>query len=1011
MRGRHLVASGVVTTMLLAFCPRAHALDPSRHLSQYAHASWRVRDGHFKGAINAITQTPDGYLWLGTEFGLVRFDGVSAVPWQPAAPKVFSVRPVVRLLTTRDGTLWIGADPGLASLRAGTLTEYPELADQRVSALLEDREGTVWAGSSGTPYGRLCSVQGGSVRCAGEDGAVGSVVAGLYEDKRGALWAGVPNGLWRWKPGRPQLHAIPDHPSGVRPLGEDDDGAILITWHRRITRFFDGRVDPSSAKPRVPDDWTWRFLDDRDGVRWIAMQSRGLARMQPGRTELFTEADGLSGDSVRDLFEDREGNLWVATLGGLDRFRDLAVSTLTQKQGLATPLIWSVLAARDGSVWMGSGLGLSRWRNGRVERFGREGGLLNGEGPGSLLEDRRGRIWASTNREFGYLEGDLFVPVRTVPGGYVFSIVQDSQGDLWIMNHLRGVLRLRGEAVQEFSWATLGRTDFATSAIADPRRGIWLGFEQGGVAHFSGDELAAVYSEKDGLGAGEVHHLRFDSSGALWAATKGGLTRIKGESVATLSSRNGLPCETVHWSIEDDARALWLYTACGLVRIGRTELDAWTAAVDRDPHAKRDVEATVLDDSDGVRSNLVVHSYKPRVAKTPDGRIWFLPVDGVSTVDPRRLGRNELPPPVHVERITADHTTYDAVRGLRLPPLVRDLQIDYAALSFVAPEKNQFRVRLEGRDRDWRHVGTRRHAVYTDLPPGPYRFRVTASNNHGVWNEEGAALDFSIAPAFYQTPWARALAVLAFAALLWSVHRVRMRIVERHQDEISSLNERLMKAQEQERTRIAGELHDGAVQQISALHLMLGTAKRQVPQDSPARTVIADVQQRLMGVGAELRQLSHDLLPPLLQALGLPEALRAHCDEFSRACGIAVSCAADDGLQDISPGTALALYRVAQEALGNAAKHAAPNRIDVRLERAGGDVVLTVADDGRGCDSSRIAAGGLGLINMRERARQLRGSFRFTSRPGRGTKITVKIPFRAREAPATPAQGRPAIGV
>jgi signal transduction histidine kinase len=332
-------------------------------------------------------------------------------------------------------------------------------------------------------------------------------------------------------------------------------------------------------------------------------------------------------------------------------------------------------------------------------------------------------------------------------------------------------------------------------------------------------------------------------------------------------------------------------------------------------------------------------------------------------------------------------------------------------LSFVAPEKNQFRVRLEGRDRDWQHVGTRRHAFYTDLPPGQYRFRVTGSNNHGVWNEEGAALDFSIAPAFYQTSWARALAMLALAALLWSVHRVRMRIVERHQDEISSLNERLMKVQEQERTRIAGELHDGAVQQISALHLMLGTAKRQVPQDSPARTVIADVQQRLLGVGGELRQLSHDLLPPLLQALGLPEALRAHCNEFSRACGIAVSCEADEALQDISPGTALALYRVAQEALGNAAKHAAPNRIDVRLERAGGDVVLTVTDDGRGCDSSRIAAGGLGLINMRERARQLRGSFRFASRPGRGTKITVKIPFRAREAPAAPAQDGPAIGV
>ena len=240
-------------------------------------------------------------------------------------------------------------------------------------------------------------------------------IAGMYEDRRGNLWVGVPNGLWRWKPGRPHFYPIPDHPSGVRPLGEDDDGTLLIAWQRRIARFANGRVESSSTAAGLPDDFAWQFRDDRDGVRWIAMLSRGLARVHRGRTELFTETNGLSGDSVRDVFEDREGNIWVATLGGLDRFHDLAVSTLTQKQGLGTPSIWSVLAARDGSVWMGSGLGLGRWRSGRLERFGPQGGLLNGVGPGSLLEDHRGRIWASTNREFGYLAGDRFVPIRVCP--------------------------------------------------------------------------------------------------------------------------------------------------------------------------------------------------------------------------------------------------------------------------------------------------------------------------------------------------------------------------------------------------------------------------------------------------------------------------------------------------------------------------------------------------------------------------------------------------------------------
>jgi len=223
MRGRPLVAPGLLIGMLLAWIPRAHALDPSLDISQYAHTSWRVRDGTFAGSINAITQTPDGYLWLGTEFGLVRFDGVTPVPWQLPGGHAVAAGPIVKLLTTRDGTLWIGGNPGLANLKAGKLTSYPQLADQHVTALLEDREGTVWVGSSGTPNGRLCAIQGGALRCYGENAAVGDI-AGLYEDTKGHLWAGVPNGLWRWTPGPPQFHSIPDHQGGVRPLGEDDDG-------------------------------------------------------------------------------------------------------------------------------------------------------------------------------------------------------------------------------------------------------------------------------------------------------------------------------------------------------------------------------------------------------------------------------------------------------------------------------------------------------------------------------------------------------------------------------------------------------------------------------------------------------------------------------------------------------------------------------------------------------------------------------------------------------------------
>ena len=585
----------------------------------------------------------------------------------------------------------------------------------------------------------------------------------------------------------------------------------------------------------MPDDFARRLLRDRDGGLWVATVNRGLAHVHGGRTDRFAEGDGLSGDSVRDLFEDREGNIWVATLSGLDRFRDFSIPTWTQKEGLTTPLVWSVLGARDGSIWLGSALGLGRWHNAQITRFGRDGGLLNGLGPHSLFEDHRGRIWVATNRDFGYLQNDRFIPIGAVPGGYVLSIVEDTARDIWIVNRQRGLIRVRDEAVEQIPWAALGHTDHAMVAIADPRRGgIWLGFDKGGVAHFSGDRLSVAYSAEDGLGDGQILDFRFSADGALWAATQGGLSRLKGGNIETLSSKNGLPCDTVHWSMEDDDQALWLYTACGLLRIARSAVDTWAAAAEKGEHSTVAVQLTVFDSSDGVRSNQVFPPQKPRVTKTAGGTLVFLPIDGVSMVDPRRLLRNELPPPVYVEQITADRATYDAAQGLRLPPRVRDLQIDYTALSLVAPEKNRFRIKLEGRDRDWQDVGTRRQAFYTDLGPGTYRFRVAASNNSGVWNEAGTTMEFSIAPAYYQTRWFQAAIAGGVFALLWVAYRLRIRQVARQFN-------RTLDARVSERTRIARELHDTLLQSFHGLLLRFQTALYLLPERP------ADAKEKLAG--------------------------------------------------------------------------------------------------------------------------------------------------------------------
>jgi len=986
--------------VLFAWCPCAFALNPALDVSQYAHTAWKFREGFSTGRIHAITQTPDGYLWLGTDFGLLRFDGVRAVPWQPPEGQHLPDNSIRELLAARDGTLWIGTLKGLASWNGGKLTAYPELAGRHVDALIEDRD--VWAGGS-VPTGRLCAIQKSGVQCYGDDGSLGPAVESLYEDSEGNVWTGAATGLWRWKPGPPKHYLGSGPLTSRQALIEGDKGALLIAATSGISQLVDGQIEQFPVPVAARRFTNSRLFRDRDGGLSIGSLGGGLEHVHEGRTDLFTQTDGLSANGVEHIFEDRERNIWVATLGGLDRFRDVSVVTLSVKQGWSSDAVGPILADRDGSVWLGTADGLNRWKKGQITisstGTGKRDGKFDGLTSRALLQDPRGRIWVTTVSGFGYLANDRIVSVRGVPGGAVHSIAQDTGGNLWVSHQDLGLFRLSPEGdVQQTPLTTLGRKDFASALAADPRKGgLWLGFFKSGVAYFADGQIHASYAVTDGLGEGFVEDVRLDQNDVVWAATEGGLSLVKNGRVATLTSKSGLPCDTVHWSIEDDAHSVWLYMACGLVRIVRPELDAWAAAVDKgDQDAKPTIHAAVFDNSDGVATLAFSVGFGRPVAKSSDGRLWFLTGDGVSVIDPGHLTFNKLPPPVHIEQITADRKTYDvASDAVHLPSLICDLQIDYTALSLVAPEKTRFRYKLEGHDRDWQDVGTRRQTFYNDLPPKNYRFRVIASNNSGVWNETGVALDFSIAPAYYQTAWFRTLAFVMFLSLLWSAYRIRLRVIERHQAEITALNEGLMKAQEQERTRIAGELHDGVMQQLSALSLMLGTARRKIPSDVEAKAEIRDVQKKLIQVGTEVRQLSHNLHPSSLKDRGLPEALRAYCREFSRVHGVSVSCEADDSVGELSRGAALALYRIAQEAMGNAVTHGAARHLDVRLTRSNGVVALTVSDDGKGFDPNRIGtSGGLGLINMRERARQLSGTFELDSEPGRGTTVRVTIPFR-----------------
>jgi len=1003
---RTLIWPGILALgIFLAFCPRASALDPSLDISQYAHTSWKIRDGFTKGSILAIAQTSDGYLWLGTEFGLLRFDGVRAVPWQPPAGQQLPGSIITSLLVARDGTLWIGTTAGLAGWKDRKLRQVPELSGQALTSLLETRDGTVWTGTYAETGGTLCDIRSGVVHCEPTSDMFGRGIKALYEDSKGTLWLGLSNGLWRWTPGATEFFPLPEDPFGITSFAEDEKGQLLFGSYAGIRRLVDGRVEPYPSSGSAHRWQVTRMFRDHDGGLWVGTAEHGLVHIHPqGKTDVFSQADNLSGDYVTRFLEDREDSIWVATLDGVDRFRAYAIPTISTGQGLANTGAWSVLTSKDGSVWIGTSRALNRWKNGQISMFGRAGGTqkpdgkLNGEPPEALFEDDNGRIWVSTTSGLGYLQDERYIPIPGISSAFPRAMVEAPTGHLWVATLKAGLLHLfQARVLQQIPWAALGRKDFARVLAADPsQRGFWLGFNQSGVAYLVDGAIRASYSAENGLGSGHVNDLRFGARGALWAATDAGLSRIEDGHVITLTSKNGLPCDSVLAAIEDDDYSIWLYMRCGLVRIARAELDAWVA----DP--SKLLKTKLFDTSDGVRGHAVTSGYPPLMTKSPDGRIWFLPGDGVSVIDPRHLPFNKLPPPVHIEQITADRKTYwqnlygnESSSHRKLPPLVRDLTIDYTVLSLVTAEKVQFRYKLEGWDRDWEDVGNRRQAFYNNLSPGNYRFRVTASNNSGVWNEEGAFLDFSVAPAYYQTNWFRLSCVIALMAMLWGLYQLRLHQVARQFN--MRLEERV-----NERTRIARELHDTLLQNLHGLLFRFQAARNMLPRRTEeAMEALDGAISRTEQAISESRDTIKDLRYERVTSTDLAELLTQTGRELESGADAngnppIFRVIVEGERRTLSPVLQDEVYRIARELLRNAFQHARARHIEAEIRYDHHLLRVLIRDNGKGMDANVLKEGGQpghwGLPGVRERAKQIGARLDFWSEAGAGTEVQLTVP-------------------
>lgn len=973
----------------------AAPVDPPLQINQYAHTSWTARDGATLGLVFGMAQTPDGYLWIAGSFGLFRFDGQRFMKWEPPDGQKLPSGPY-SLLVSRDGTLWIGTFGGLSSWNGRQfVSRHPEVGNVFVTSLLEDRHGTVWVGVLAKP-GRLCAIRGGHIQCSTAEGRFGGTVWSLAEDGAGNLWVGAESGVWRWSPGAPQHYPMPGLQVG--DLATTGDGQVLVGIRHAGVKRFDGKqfvpypMRDATRPETVLSDGdvkSNKLLRDRDGGLWIGTEGQGLIHAKDGRADRLSRSEGLSGNVACSLFEDREGNIWFGSERGVDRFSKLPVKTLTARQGLPHEIARSVLTTGDGSVWVATNDGLARWKDGGAVVYRERDGLPSAQ-VHSQYKDADGRLWVSTAKGLAYLAGNRFVRVPGVRSSSIHAITGDADGNLWLAGD-QGLEHLhRGRPVDIVPWMTFGKPNPAQSVVAG-RDGLWLSHWYGQVVHFRDGRIVATYSAEQGLGAGSVTSLRLEADGSVWATTgDGGLSRIKDGRITTFTVANGAPCNGMHWSALDRHGSLWMYAPCGLSRVSRDELAAWIA----DPG--RRVKVQLWSVAEGVPLVIMPPAYfNPPVAQAPDGKLWMAGAVEVQVVDPDDMAANLVPPPVHIETLVADQKAYAVANGLRLPPLARDIRVEFSALTLVDPKSTRFRYRLEGHDTAWQEVVDRRLASYTNLPPGNYRFQVEAANNSGVWNEEGAELAFSIEPALYQKTWVRVTAVAVLLGLAWVAFRLWLRLrLRRMQRQF----EATLEARVAERTRIARDLHDTLLQNFHGLLLQFQAACNLLP-DRPreSRQILTGAIDHAAAAITEGRDTVQGLRASAAQADDLAQELRALAAELVREGGTtAVRVEVHGQARPLQPTAREEIARIAGEALRNAFRHARARRIDVEIRYEARRLRVTVSDDGQGIDADVLREGGkaghFGLSGMRERAELAGGRLTVRSSRQEGTEVAFTAP-------------------
>jgi signal transduction histidine kinase/ligand-binding sensor domain-containing protein/CheY-like chemotaxis protein/HPt (histidine-containing phosphotransfer) domain-containing protein len=759
--------------LLLLLGADALALDPTLQPSQYVLDNWQIADGLPQSTAQALARTPDGYLWVGTQEGLARFDGVRFAVFDNVNEPAIPNKNITALLVGRSGELWIGTRAGLAVFEHGRFHPGPHgsgLAQAYIRALAQGGDGRIWVGTEDG----LKSVAGDAARdYTVANGLADDRVRALEPGRDGSLWIGTMSGLQHFDGRRFETIPVldPQTAEPVTSLHEDGDGVLWIgTQSGGLYRRQNGSIDVVAEPGRFGTliRTIWR---DRDGNLWFAPRGGGLVRLHGGEFSPLVNGPFGNGD-MRALLEDAEGSLWIGTYGaGLLRLHAGKFATAGEPEGLQGNISWVITPRKAGGIWVGSDGGLSSYVNGKFEHI---------DGPKAsrhasvraIVEDEQERLWVGTEGTGLYrLDADgtttVFDRRKGLSGTAVTALLEDRRKRIWVGTN-DGLDLIENDAVTSMQ----GRLDpLNPSAVhlihEDAAGNLWVGTETAGL-FIVGPQETKHLGMSDGLPSDWVISIHEDERGVIWLGTTDGLAVWRNGRLVSLTRFGGPMRETILQVLEDSQHLFWITTNKGLMTVPRSALDALADGQSRQP------EYHTYGVADGLRTAEFDGGNTSAGCRGPDGILWFPSVKGVVRIDPSRIVTNPLPPPVQIETVTVDGTPLALRDGIEIPPGAQQWEFQYTGLSLLVPQRSQFRYQLEGFDYGWVDAGNRRTAYYTRLAPGTYTFRVVASNNDGVWNDTGARLRFTLKPHFYQTSWFLILCVLSVVLVAGALYRLRV---------------------------------------------------------------------------------------------------------------------------------------------------------------------------------------------------------------------------------------------